>query len=67
MDLSVLQVAEAIEAGTFSGGAHLGTLENGEVGLSPFHENDQLVSSELKADLERIREAIISGEIQTKP
>lgn len=67
MDLSVLQVAEAFEAGTFSGGAHLGTLENGEVGLSPFHENDQLVSGKLKADLERIKEAIISGEIQTKP
>ncbi len=40
--------------GTFAGGVIVGTLENGGVGLAPFHDADSLVSAELKAELETI-------------
>jgi basic membrane protein A len=66
-DQSVLHIAEAYEAGEFTGGVHFGTLENGEVGLAPFYENEDLISSTLKAELEAVKQGIISGEIQTKP
>jgi hypothetical protein len=42
-------------------------LETGEVGISPFHGLDALVSDKVKADLERIIADIITGKIQTKP
>ncbi|MGD8730816.1 MAG: BMP family ABC transporter substrate-binding protein [Anaerolineales bacterium] len=66
-DQSVLHIAEAYEGGEFTGGLHYGTLENGEVGLAPFYDNDQLVSPELKAELEQVKDGIVRGEIRTKP
>jgi WD40 repeat protein/basic membrane lipoprotein Med (substrate-binding protein (PBP1-ABC) superfamily)/DNA-binding SARP family transcriptional activator len=67
LDTSVVRAAEAIRQGTFSGGTHIGNLENGGVALSPFYDLDDLISDQVKADLERIREDIIAGEIKTKP
>lgn len=66
-DVSVVQVSKAIVGGTFTGGVHVGTLETGEVGLSPFHNLDWLISDKVKADLERIIADIIAGRIQTRP
>ena len=59
-------VSESID-GTFEGGVVVGTLESGAVGLAPFHELDDLVSDELKAELEDVAAAIIAGDIQTSP
>lgn len=59
--------AQAVIDGTFSGGAHIGTLENGGVGISPFHDLDSLVSPQVKAELEQITADIIAGKIKTKP
>jgi basic membrane protein A len=53
--------------GTFAGGVIVGTLENGGVGLAPFHDADSLVSAELKAELETISAEIIAGNIPTTP
>ncbi len=64
---SVTQAAQAIANGSFSGGIHTGTLASGEVGISPFYELDWLISDQVKADLERIKEDIIAGKIKTKP
>jgi basic membrane protein A len=65
--LSVLRAAQAIEAGTFQGGTYIGTLETGEVGLSPFHELDDRVPERVRAELAVIEAQIIAGEIETKP
>lgn len=65
--VSILRAARAVQAGTFEGGTYTGTLETGEVGLSPFHELDDLVSDQLKAELQRLREDIIAGRISTRP
>jgi WD40 repeat protein/basic membrane lipoprotein Med (substrate-binding protein (PBP1-ABC) superfamily)/DNA-binding SARP family transcriptional activator len=67
LDTSVVRAADAIRQGTFSGGTHIGDLENGGVALSPFYDLDDLISDQVKADLQRIREDIIAGQIQTKP
>ena len=66
-DVSLVQVVEAIEEGTFTGGMHIGTLETGEVGLAPFHQFESLISAKVKADLEQIKADIIAGKIKTKP
>ncbi len=56
----------AINGGTFSGDAYVGTLANDGTGLSPFHDFDSKVSAELKAKLEELKAAIIAGEIDPK-
>lgn len=66
-DASVLQAAQSILEGTFTGGMHRGTLATGEVGISPFHELDELVAARVKADLEQIQADIIAGKIKTRP
>jgi WD40 repeat protein/basic membrane lipoprotein Med (substrate-binding protein (PBP1-ABC) superfamily)/DNA-binding SARP family transcriptional activator len=65
--MSVLRAAQAIEDGTFAGGTYIGTLETGEVALSPFHELDDLVSEAMKAEIDQLRADIIAGKIQTRP
>lgn len=67
LDRSVLMAVVAIQEGTFTGGPHLGSLENEGVGLSPFHDLDQLVSPQVRADLEQIRAGIIAGKIKSQP
>lgn len=66
-DISVVQVAKAIVDGRFTGGNHVSTLETGEVGISPFHNLDSLISAKVKAGLEQIKADIIAGKIKTKP
>jgi len=64
-DVEVLvdQAVRDAGEGTFAGGTYVGTLENGGVGLSPFHEFEEDVPQELKDELQAITEQIIAGEI----
>jgi len=41
--------------GSFEGGVILGNLENGGVGLAPFHDLDSMVPAELKTELDQIK------------
>jgi len=63
MDVSVLEAARAVQDGTFEGGVFVGTLENGGVGIAPFHNFDDQVPADLKAELDDIQAGIISGDI----
>ncbi len=67
MDVTTFAAIEAALNDTFEGGVTVGTLENGGVGLAPFHDLDSMVSSELKAELETVRAGIIDGSIQSSP
>ena len=67
VDVSVASAVEDLVEGRFTGGSHLGTLENGGVSLAPFHGLDGLVTPEIKAELARVRAGIIAGTIKTKP
>jgi basic membrane protein A len=44
---------------------YVGTLENGGVGLAPYHDFEEEVPAELKAEVEAIQEAIAAGELST--
>jgi basic membrane protein A len=53
-------VKEASE-GNFSGSPYIGTLVNGGVGISPYHDYETAVPEELKAKIEELKQQIIDG------
>lgn len=67
MDVAVFEAIEMVVDGTFSGGLFVGTLANDGVGIAPFHQLANQVPSELQAELDEIRQAIIAGQLQTSP
>ena len=64
MDISVFEAIKASQAGEFDNSPYVGTLENEGTGLSPFHEFEDKVSDETKAQLDKVKAAIIAGEIE---
>jgi basic membrane protein A and related proteins len=48
-------------AGNYSNEPFIGTLENDGVGIAPFHDFEDEVSDELKAEVEELRQQIIDG------
>jgi len=63
IDATVVEAVKRAIDGTFEGGLIVGTLENGGVGLAPFHEFDAAVPAEMKAELEAIAKGIKDGSI----
>jgi basic membrane protein A len=64
MDVAVFSIIEETMAGEFQGcGVYKGDLANGGVKLAPYHDLDSAVPDELKAEVEALAEAIVSGEI----
>jgi basic membrane protein A len=67
MDVSVTEaIKESIE-GTFTNELYNGTLENGGVGLAPYHDFDSQIPQELKDKLDELKQGIIDGSITIKP
>jgi basic membrane protein A len=59
----------ALQASTATGlltGGTIGTLENNGVSLAPYHEFDDKVSAELKAEIEQLKDDIISGAVEVE-
>ncbi len=67
MDVTTFNAIKAAMEGTFQGGVTVGTLENGGVGIAPFHDLEAEVSPDLKAELETVKADIIAGKIATAP
>jgi basic membrane protein A len=67
MNITTFDAIKAVQDGTFEGGVTVGTLENGGVGLAPFHSLDSMVSSDVKAELEEVAKGIIAGDIKASP
>jgi basic membrane protein A len=63
MDATTMAVIESVIDGTFTGGVVVGTLENGGVDIAPWHDLSNLISAELQAELDQIKEDIIAGRI----
>lgn len=64
MDNSVFDVIQDTMEGNFNGcGEYVGSLENAGVGLAPYHDLANAVPDDLKAEVEELQAAIISGEI----
>ncbi|MFQ5612009.1 MAG: phosphate/phosphite/phosphonate ABC transporter substrate-binding protein, partial [Anaerolineae bacterium] len=66
IDVAVFTAVESMANGTFEGGTNfIGTLDNGGVGLAPYHDYEGSVPDELKAEVEALTAAIAAGEIST--
>jgi basic membrane protein A len=64
MDNSVYDVIKATMDGEFNGcGVYVGDLVNDGVGIAPYHDLESAIPDELKAEVEELRQKIISGEI----
>jgi basic membrane protein A len=66
LDNAVFAVIESELNGEFQGGGnYVGTLENGGVGLAPYHDFEGQIPDELTQEIDAIIEGIKSGEIST--
>lgn len=63
IDVAVLDTFKANAAGKTGGENYEGTLANGGVALSPFHDFDSTISADLKAAIEALKAKIVSGEV----
>ncbi|NYE96481.1 basic membrane protein A [Psychromicrobium silvestre] len=66
LSTSVEAVIKDDAAGKFDSTPYVGTLENGGVGLAPFHDLDSAVPAELKTELDKIKTDIVSGAIKVE-
>lgn len=64
---SVKDAVLAAAKGTFKGGTYQGTLANGGVGLSPFHDFSSKVPAKVKSALATIKTGIENGSISVNP
>ncbi len=66
LDNAVYAVVEQTLADEFpGGGVYVGTLENGGVGLAPYHDFEGQIPADLTAEVEAIVQGIIDGTIPT--
>jgi basic membrane protein A len=66
LDNAVYAVTESAVNGEFDGGGiYTGTLENGGVGLAPYHDFEDDIPDELTQEVDAIIEGIKAGEIDT--
>jgi basic membrane protein A len=63
VDSSVHDVVIAAAGDDFDNTPYVGTLENGGVGLAPFHDFESRVPAELQDELDELKAAIIAGEV----
>lgn len=63
MPRSISEVIQASASGEFSNETYVGTLENGGVLISPFHDFEAKVAPTLQGELDEIQAGIIAGDI----
>jgi basic membrane protein A len=67
MDAAVFDtIAALVDGSLVLGDNYLGTLENGGVGLAPYHDFEDRVPAELTAQIEQVIQDIIDGNIDPK-
>jgi basic membrane protein A len=67
MDAAVFDtIAALVDGSLVLGDNYLGTLENGGVGLAPYHDFEDKVPAELTAQIEQVIQDIIDGNIDPK-
>lgn len=64
VDSGVHDVVVAAASGDFDNTPYVGTLENGGVGIAPFHDFESKVDPGLAGELDDLKAKIISGEIE---
>lgn len=66
MDVAVFESIKDSVEGTFDNETYVGTLENGGVGLAPYHAQQDAVPSELDDQVEALQQQIVDGELEVK-
>lgn len=64
ISVGVYDVTTGAAEGNFDNTPFVGTLENGGLGLAPFHDFESKVSPDLAAELEEVTAGIIDGSIE---
>lgn len=64
VDAGVHDVVVAAADGDFDTTPYVGTLENGGVGLAPFHDFESKVDPALADEIEALKQAIIAGDVE---
>lgn len=64
IDVAVLETIKKNAGGDMGGENFLGTLANGGVAISPFHDLDSAVPAELKAEVEALATEIANGTVK---
>jgi basic membrane protein A len=67
MDVAVEDSIKASVEGTFDSTPYTGTLENGGVGLAPYHDQESAVPAELASKIDELKQQIIDGDIEVTP
>lgn len=60
---AMVDIVGDVESGEFTNEPFIGTLENGGVEIAPYHDLASLVTPELDAEVEGLRQAIIAGDL----
>ncbi|MGR7001061.1 BMP family lipoprotein [Yinghuangia aomiensis] len=60
---SVFKAIQETGQGQYNTQPYLGTLQNGGVGLAPYHDFDSKVSAQTKQEIDQLKQDIISGKI----
>ncbi|MCI9889576.1 BMP family ABC transporter substrate-binding protein [Micrococcales bacterium 31B] len=63
---AVQDVVKTSSEDSFDNTPYVGTLENGGVGLAPYHDFDSQVPADLKAKVEQLQKDIIAGTIKVE-
>jgi basic membrane protein A and related proteins len=63
MDVAVEKAIEDSLNKSFTSEAYIGTLNNGGVGLAPYHDFDSEVPADLKAQIDTLKQKIMSGDV----
>jgi basic membrane protein A len=65
MNVAVFTAIQQSYEDNWEGGTYVGTLDNNGVAMAPFHEFDDDVPDDLKAELDEVRTALIDGTVET--
>jgi basic membrane protein A and related proteins len=66
MDVAVQKAIQESVEGKFTNEPYVGTLDNGGVGIAPYHDLESEISDETKTEIDEIRAKLLDGEIEIK-
>lgn len=66
MDVAVQKAIQESVEGKFTNEPYVGTLDNGGVGIAPYHELESEISDETKTEIDEIRAKLLDGDIEIK-
>ena len=64
MDIAVYNYLRTVADGSVQAGISTGTLQNGGIGLAPFHDWEGRIPDDLKAQIQKANQGIEDGSIK---